>query len=288
MDWEEQISFLLIWSGDEGRELASTWTLTADEKKKLSTYWAKFENYVAPRSNFRLARYKLRTIKQEPSETVDSFLKEVSILVKECKYTNSDEHIVDALIFGSNKPRVQSKLLEHDNTLTLDKAINIARIQEATSNQLQDIRGIQTTTVNALRQDPHTRQPPMQENQAKDERCGNCGNLQDLTRRSLCPAYGTKCEACGKYNHWKAVCRSRPGIKPQGHEQPKNRRQKKRENIHAIDTADQSAEVPLPENTNTPHMLKMIHKLYFSYKWTQVKSQHPYYAKSILEQREMS
>ena len=112
-----------------------------------------------PRSNFRLARYKLRTIKQEPSKTVDSFLKEVRILVKECKYTNPDEHTVDALIFGSNNPRVQSKLLEHDDTLTLNKAINIARTQEATSNQLQDIRGIQTTTVNAMTQDPDSRQP---------------------------------------------------------------------------------------------------------------------------------
>ena len=161
-------SFLLIWSGDEGRELASTWTLTADEKKKLSTHWAKFEGYVAPRSNFRLARYKLPTIKQEPSETVDSILKKVRILVKECKYTNPDEHIIDALIFGSVNPRVQSKLLEHDDTLTLDKTVNIARTQEATSSQLQDIRGSQTTTVNALRQGPHTGQLPAQGNQAED------------------------------------------------------------------------------------------------------------------------
>ena len=142
---------------------------------------------MAPRSNFRLARYKLRTIKQEPSETVDSFLKKVRILVKECKYTNSDKHIVDALIFGSNNPRVQSKLLEHDDNLTLDKAVNIAITQETTSNQLQDIRGIQTTTVNALRQDPHTRQPPMQEKQAKDERCGNCGNLHSSKGRRFGP-----------------------------------------------------------------------------------------------------
>ena len=69
---------------------------------------------MAPRSNFRLARYKLRTIKQEPSETVDSFLKKVRILVKECQYTNPDEHIIDAVIFGSGNPRVQSKRLEHD------------------------------------------------------------------------------------------------------------------------------------------------------------------------------
>ena len=122
---EEQVIYLLIWSGEEGIELVSTWTLTADEKKKLSTYWKKFEDYmyVAPKSNFRLSRYKLCTLKQEPRETVDSFLKKVRLLVNECEYTNPDEHIIDALIFGSNNPRVQSKLLEHDATLTLDKAI---------------------------------------------------------------------------------------------------------------------------------------------------------------------
>ena len=122
---EEKISYLLIWTGDEGIELASTWSLTADQKKKLSTYWDKFEDYVAPKSNFRLARFKLRTIKQGKDETVDSFLKQVRVLVSECKFTNTEEHIIDTLIFGSNNSRVQSKLLEQDATLTLDKAIDI-------------------------------------------------------------------------------------------------------------------------------------------------------------------
>ena len=107
---EEKVSYLLIWSGEEGIELVSTWSLTTDEKKKLSTYWEKFEEFVAPRSNFRLARYKLRTMKQDAGESVDSFLKKVRILINECKFTNPDEHIIDALIFGSNNPRVQSKL----------------------------------------------------------------------------------------------------------------------------------------------------------------------------------
>ena len=81
------------------------------------------------KSNFRLARFKLRTIKQGKDDTVDSFLKQVRVLVSECKFTNTlntEEHITDALIFGSNNPRVQSKLLEQDATLTLDKAIDIA------------------------------------------------------------------------------------------------------------------------------------------------------------------
>ena len=75
---------------------------------------------MAPKSNFRLARFKLRTIKLGKDETVDSFLKQVRVLVSECKFTNTEEHIIDALIFGSNNSRVQSKLLEQDATLTLD------------------------------------------------------------------------------------------------------------------------------------------------------------------------
>ena len=48
----------------------------------MNTYWTKFEEYVAPKSNFRLARYKLRTLKQAEGETIDSFLKKVRILMQ--------------------------------------------------------------------------------------------------------------------------------------------------------------------------------------------------------------
>ena len=65
----EKISCLLIWTGDEGIELVSTWSLTETESSKLDKYWAKFEEYVSPKSHFRLARYKLfRVLKQEKGE----------------------------------------------------------------------------------------------------------------------------------------------------------------------------------------------------------------------------
>ena len=115
----EKISYLLIWTGDEGIELVSTWSLTETESTKLDTYWTKFEECVVPKSNFRLARYKLRVLKQDKGESVDCFIKKVRILFKECKYTNVDEHVIDAPIFGSSDPRVQAKLLKHDASLTL-------------------------------------------------------------------------------------------------------------------------------------------------------------------------
>ena len=49
---QEKISYLLIWSGDEGIELVSTWSLTDEEQTKLDTYWAKFESYVSQRATF--------------------------------------------------------------------------------------------------------------------------------------------------------------------------------------------------------------------------------------------
>ena len=264
---EEQVSYLLIWSGEEGIELVSMWSLTTDKKKKLSTYWEKFEDFLALRSNFRLARYKLCPLKQEAGVSVDLFLKNVQILVNECKFTNRDEHIINAFIFGLNNPHMQSKLLKSDATLTLNKAVSIARTQEATSNQLQDIRGSQITTVDALRQQhgrntQHMNTPPAQGTQG--ERCGNCGTFHDPPRRS-CPAYGTKCDACGKFGHWRSVCRSRPRAKT-NHEPSRDKQHRPQQGVHAIDTTEPDTDCPTVQSIDVPHTLDTpqlnFHSLY--------------------------
>ena len=58
---EEKILYLLIWTGDEGIELVNTLCLTEDESKKLDTYWTKFEEYVAPKSNFILDHHSINS-----------------------------------------------------------------------------------------------------------------------------------------------------------------------------------------------------------------------------------
>ena len=39
---EVQCNYLMLWIGETGRQILSTWTLTNDEKKKLKTYYDKF------------------------------------------------------------------------------------------------------------------------------------------------------------------------------------------------------------------------------------------------------
>ena len=38
-DEEEQCNYLMIWVGDKGRDIYSTWNLDANQKKKLSNYY---------------------------------------------------------------------------------------------------------------------------------------------------------------------------------------------------------------------------------------------------------
>ena len=200
---EEKVSYLLIWLGDDGIELVSTWTLTAMDKK-LDTYRTRFENYLSQKSNFRLPRYKLRTLKQEPDESLDSFVKRTRILVEECRFENADEHIMDALIFRSNSKRMQTKLLDKDATLTLDSALDIAQTEEVTSKQIKEISPNNSTCVDAMK---HEGSLPVKPRGPIIRLCGCCG-LEHISERSNCPAYGAKCGACSKANqlmpsgHW--------------------------------------------------------------------------------------
>lgn len=65
---------------------------------------------------------------------MDSFEKKSRFLVKEYHFTSPDEHVIDAVIFGSNSKRTQTKFLDKKAALTLDIVPDIARAEEVTSN----------------------------------------------------------------------------------------------------------------------------------------------------------
>ena len=47
---EVKCNYLMLWAGDKGRHIYSTWNIT-DQKKLLKTYYEKFEEYCKPKSN---------------------------------------------------------------------------------------------------------------------------------------------------------------------------------------------------------------------------------------------
>ena len=213
---ERKIACLKLWSGEEGRAIVKTWELT-DDQQTLETYWAKFKDYVKPKSNFRIARFKLRECRQQEGEPIDMFVKRLRTILAECQYTAKEKntHLIDSLIFGVKVEKVQAMLLQKDENLTIDEAVKIARTEEATRKQVDELRGKtidmvskQTTKSSPKnsqwRSDKHTRHP---------RTCGRCGN-HSHKEGGKCPAKSSRCSKCQKIGHWRRACRSAPRSAP--------------------------------------------------------------------------
>jgi hypothetical protein len=102
---EVKVNYLLLWIGDKGREIRETWTDLDGSgseqtmaKKKLQTYYDRYQAHVQPRLNPIFARYKFN-METQAAGTIEQFITNLRTLVKDCEYTNPDEMICDRIVF---------------------------------------------------------------------------------------------------------------------------------------------------------------------------------------------
>ncbi|CAG2196344.1 unnamed protein product [Mytilus edulis] len=234
-DEKVKITYLLLWVGEKGRDIYNTWQLSEDDAKKLSVHFDKFLTYVQPKQNSLLARCKFR-YETQSSDTVEQFITRLKLIAKDCNFKDTDEMIRDSLIFGTSSPKVKEKLLNEGDTLTLEKAIQIAQAFEYSQGQLKEMKNLEPSTVvhelnlprhsqynSASSRKNHktsdrTRTGPVNQNRVKVEPhryssqqgCGNCGRRH--SKHEECPAKGKKCNSCQKWNHFAQVCRSKQRV----------------------------------------------------------------------------
>ena len=53
----EWCSYLLMWVGEKGRDVFSTWDILEEDSTSLEILYNKFEEYVTPKSNPVFARF---------------------------------------------------------------------------------------------------------------------------------------------------------------------------------------------------------------------------------------
>lgn len=135
----EKCSYLLLWAGEKGRDIYNSWTLTDEAAKLLKTYYDEFEKYVLPKKNTIFARYKFNEKVQGTNESLEQFITELKLLVKDCAYANDDEMVRDRIVFGVQSAKVREKLLNEGSELTLQKATDIARSHEFAQAQTRAI-----------------------------------------------------------------------------------------------------------------------------------------------------
>ena len=239
---QEKCSYLLIWVGQKGRDIYNTWSdISDDDRKKLETYYERFENHVSPKANPVFARFKFHSRVQESSETAEKFITALRILAQDCDFKDPEEMIRDRIVFGTNSLKVREKLISKGAKLTLDKAIEIARSHESSQAQLtamaaetadRSIHLVQRRNREKETQDTqHQNHPPSHQVSSPfkppggTRTCRNCGRHHNTS--ATCPAHGKTCLYCKKLNHFAEVCQSRA----------------RRQRIHAIeDSRDSVAE----------------------------------------------
>ncbi|XP_064475528.1 uncharacterized protein K02A2.6-like [Ornithodoros turicata] len=217
-DASTQINTFLYAMGSGAEDVLISLRLTEEAANDYVQLKAAFDKYFVPSKNviYERARFNLRS--QMEHETVEEFVKELHSLAEFCDFGPlKDELIRDRIVVGL-RDRALSERLQLDASLTLEKAVSMARNSETVKGQQSLIRGngpTSETVVEALtsaksgatkgsrsRTEPRTGYPEVQ-----SAPCKWCGSRQ-FHQRTDCPAQGKTCNLCKKLGHFASVCKS--------------------------------------------------------------------------------
>ena len=114
--------------------------ISAEDRNNVEACMTALENYFKPQRNVVYERYVFNSCEQNQGESVDSYVTRLRKFASSCKFeTLTDELIRDKLVIGILDRGTKGKLLR-EKSLTLDKAIDIARSNEITSKQLETMK----------------------------------------------------------------------------------------------------------------------------------------------------
>ena len=102
-----------------------------------------------PKSNRVFARYKFHQNVQQEGESLEQFLTDLKLLVKDCGYGDPDEMVRDRVVIGCHSAKNREKLIQEGSDLTFEKAIDIARTDEMSKTQLKTMAS-EDASINGL------------------------------------------------------------------------------------------------------------------------------------------
>ena len=197
--------------GNEGLKIYNTWLLTEEEKRSPEINHNKFIEQLEPKENFRINRLKLMTYKQEAEESLDDFVNRCRRMTLRSSLTDHEQQqrIIELIIASTPTADFQKELLRKDKTLTLEETVSIGKTYEASNIHIKQLRAmvnnynVDNINIQAIRTPTRS---------TMSNKCLKCGKSHAF-HREACLAFESKCNTCGKANHWASVCLSN-GTKP--------------------------------------------------------------------------
>eukprot|EP00117_Sycon_ciliatum_P001177 scpid20930/ scgid6949/ Transposon Ty3-G Gag-Pol polyprotein; Gag3-Pol3; Transposon Ty3-1 TYA-TYB polyprotein; Capsid protein; p24; Spacer peptide p3; Nucleocapsid protein p11; Ty3 protease; p16; Spacer peptide J; Reverse transcriptase/ribonuclease H; p55; Integrase p61; Integrase p58 len=192
--------------------------LSADEKKKYDDVVKAFDGYFRPSTNIVHERSKFERIVQQPSQTVEQFVRQLYKAAEYCDFADTkDDRIRDRFVAHMMDRRVSREIqMKEDSEQTLSKVLAFARqaeaVQQQVATQARSGQNSATLDSSASAVGAHGRGKSRFESasaHSTSSKCQNCGGARH-EHRDQCPASGRTCAACEKRNHFTRVCRSKP------------------------------------------------------------------------------
>lgn len=189
-------------AGDEAIKVYNTMEFGEDEEEDIEVLKERFRVYCEPRKNITYLRHMFFTRAQGRNESIDAYVTDLKNKAKDCEFGQlSDSLIRDRVVCGVDNAQVRARLLREPD-LTLTKAVDICRANEATQSHLKALTEESDIAVNKVAKAKLQRKP-----KASDwTDCGKCGNKHEYGK---CPAFGQTCKLCSRKNHYARVCRSK-------------------------------------------------------------------------------
>ena len=199
--------------------------ISVEDRNNVEACMTALENYFKPQRNVVYERYVFNSCEQNQGESFDSYVTRLRKFASSCKFgTLTDELIRDKLVIGIIDRGTKGKLLR-EKSLTLDKAIDIARSNEITNKQLEtmksDTAAPSKEEVNLVGKEngknfkkqpsgnfkhKKNRLPGKKKPIADPKITGKCKNCGSQHKRNECPAYNKRCAYCQKWHHFASVC----------------------------------------------------------------------------------
>ncbi|XP_063965835.1 uncharacterized protein K02A2.6-like [Lytechinus pictus] len=197
-DSKVQTATLLHIIGEEALEIYNTFSFEQVISSSgqpvaptLKDLLEKFTVHFEPQSNVTFERHVFNTRFQHENESFDQFVTDLKKKAKSCEFEHlRDSLIKDRIVVGIRDDGTRARLLR-EKDLSLEKAIDICKATEITSQHIaelkpkQNIHAMQATSMNR-------------------KTCPKCGNKHPPRK---CPAYGKECHTCKKKNHFSSICR---------------------------------------------------------------------------------
>lgn len=223
-----QKALLLHSLGPEGVRIYNGMSFSGNEdSNKASVIMSKLDGHFLGARREYFERFKFNRRNQASGETIDQYVSVLRTMSKTCGFCNcmADNLLMDRLLLGVSDDKMRERMMA-THYLTLNTAIDICKAMEAANCQMNALRKDTVHRVTGRFKSQYSNQK-FSKDKAKEttgkassgRTCKFCCRAHKMKKES-CPAWGKKCNACHKPNHFQrsSLCRAK-GIHVVGKEE---------------------------------------------------------------------